>query len=70
MLHMSENSWKYGFKWMVLIASGSELYFTLLLFIKKNIVHDLCFSGHNGVNLWNVYLKVKKRNEMKKIIHL
>lgn len=48
---------------MVLVSFGSELYIASVLFIKKqkNIVHDLCFSGHNGVHLWNVYLKVKKK---------
>lgn len=50
---------------MVLVSFGSELYIASVLFI-KNIVHDLCFSGHNGVHLWNVYLKVKKKKWNKK----
>lgn len=66
MLHMSGNSLKYGFKWMVLVSFGSKLYIASSVYQKKNIVHDLCFSGHNGVHLWNVYLKSKEKKWNKK----
>ncbi len=50
---------------MVLVSFGYELYIASVMFI-KNVVHDLCFRGHNGVHLWNVYLKLKrkKNNEL------
>lgn len=69
---------KYGFKWMVLVLFGSELYTAYVVFIenwqqrrkkKNNIVHDV-FSSHNYVHLWIVYqiktTTTKNRKEKKK----
>lgn len=76
MVHLSEEKKKkiekHGFKWMVLVLFGSELYIASVMFMenkqtnkqkKEDIVHEV-FSSHNDVHLWNVYqIKKRKRNE-------